>query len=587
LVFISASGHRRFNSGPGYLVCIALLFAWCIGCARAQPVPAPQAAPGADAELQAAVESLVGIQQSIESKRNTLRDLKQRLKRIEDPSEKQEIEQKLERTRSELADLQQSFEQIALGGISQSVLTEQPEKKINWREEIEEIGRPLIAGLKELTARPRQIENLRREVQRREDQIKSIDRALAALQRFGSRTLPPVVTESIDQLRTSWEQYRGETRQALEITRFKLASLKSQRASWRDATREAVTEFLVGRGLTLLLALIVSLGLWLVSRALIALYWRWLYVARRDIGVTRAPLVLYGYRLVTAVVIVLAVLTVFYVRGDVLLLTLALIALAGAALSLRQTLPRYTAELRLLLGIGPVREDERLVLNDIPFMVVSLGVYSVLRNPALEGVVRLPLRAMNDLVSRPAGEEPWFPCQPGDYVQLDDGSLGKVLRQSIERVEVKVLDSVVQFNTRDFLAQHIRNLSREGFGVAGAFGIDYRHQAICLDTVPARLREAIIARFAQAGLGDDVEDILVEFGEAASSSLEYRIYLVLNGRVANAFFRARRLIQQACVETCNREGWVIPFTQVTVHQGTGREAPGLPAASVTEQPAPQ
>jgi hypothetical protein len=25
------------------------------------------------------------------------------------------------------------------------------------------------------------------------------------------------------------------------------------------------------------------------------------------------------------------------------------------------------------------------------------------------------------------------------------------------------------------------------------------------------------------------------------------------------------MVQQACVDTCNNQGWVIPFTQVTVH----------------------
>jgi hypothetical protein len=270
----------------------------------------------------------------------------------------------------------------------------------------------------------------------------------------------------------------------------------------------------------------------------------------------------------------------------VLLLTLALIALAGAALTLRQTLPRYAAELRLLLGVGPVRERERLVLDGIPYTVESLSVYTVLRNPALEGVVRLPLRAMNALVSRPAAQESWFPCQPGDIILLADGSFGAVLRQTIELVELAVRDSKVQIRTRDFLGQVIRNLSREKFGIASTFGIDYQHQAISLDTVPSCFREAIIDRFERAGLKDDIEDLLVEFKAASASSLDYQIYIILNGRVANAYFRAQRLIQQACVEACNREGWVIPFTQITVHSGDGTKAPkkpaGEPANGVTQ-----
>jgi small-conductance mechanosensitive channel len=71
----------------------------------------------------------------------------------------------------------------------------------------------------------------------------------------------------------------------------------------------------------------------------------------------------------------------------------------------------------------------------------------------------------------------------------------------------------------------------------------------------------------------DIKDILVEFKEAGASSLDYQIYIVMNGRAANAYFRAQRMVQQACVETCNREGWVIPFTQITIHSASSAEDP--------------
>ena len=281
----------------------------------------------------------------------------------------------------------------------------------------------------------------------------------------------------------------------------------------------------------------------------------------------------------TAILIVFAILMVFYVRGDVLLLTLALIALAGGALTLRQTLPRYAAEIRLLLGVGPVREDERVILNGVPFKVDSLSIFTVLRNPVLEGFIRMPLHEMNEHISRPATKEPWFPCQPGDHVLLASGSLARVIRQTIELVEVAVVDSIMRIRTRDFIEQNVRNLSREGFGIACTFGIDYQHQAISLNTVPELFKTAITEYFERAGLKDDIKDILVEFNSAGNSSLDYRIYMVLKGTAANAYYRAQRMVQQACVDTCNNQGWVIPFTQVTVHSA---DSSGLPEQAVTK-----
>ncbi len=524
--------------------------------------------------LENSVDSLTIIQQSIEVKRDAIRELNEQLKTKTDPSEMLETAQKIERLKNEMLSLQKSFEHIALGGINQSILVDQLEKKINWKDELEQISMPLIATLKEITAKPRQMDALRRDIERHEKQLEEIRKALVALQYFKEQALPPLVAERIDRLSSDWTTRRDDTLRALEISRFKLSSLKEEGTAWQTTAWEAVKEFFLGRGLTLFMAVVISIAVWIVLRSLLEMYWHILYRLRRNVGTTRAPLVLYSYRLLTAIMIVLAVLIVFYVRGDVLLITLALVALAGVALSLRQTLPRYTAELRLLLGIGPVREDERLVYDGVPFMVNSLSVYSILRNPMLEGVLRLPLHAMNEFTSRLVGEEPWFPCQPGDYILLADGSFGKVMRQSIELVEIMVRDAIVQIRTKDFLGQNIRNLSQQGFGVACTFGIDYQHQAMCLDRVPAMFQEAIVTRFEQAGLKDEIQDIMVEFKQAGASSLDYQIYMILKGSAAKAYFKAQRLIQQACVDTCNREGWIIPFTQITVHSANESEDTG-------------
>jgi len=569
------TGVQHSSIPAGTLVVFALaalLFAGVPLHSFAQNPVGQEAQDAAVASPENAVEKLVGIQESIEAKRRTVHELRKNLKALRDPVEVQELQQKIEYLTNDIANLQQSFEQIAIGGIYLTSLIEVQDQRINWRDEVEQISRPLLSTLKELTAKPRHIDSLRRQLQRQEDQLEDIDKALESLRQFSSQNLPSGTAEALKQLLTEWEQRRVDLHRQMEITRFNLDSLITQSESWRTTMWEAMAEFARGRGLTLLLAALSSLVVWLVFKTLMGLYWRWLYRTRGDIGVRHAPLVIYSYRLATAIAIVLAILLVLYSRGDILLLTLGLIALAGAALGLRQTLPRYAAELRLLLGIGPVREQERLVLDGLPFSVESLGVYSVLRNPALEGVVRIPLYKMNTFASRPATEEPWFPCQPGDYIVLADGSYGHVLRQTIEMVEVAVLDSRMRIGTRDFLSQNLRNLSRDGFGIAATFGIDYRHQAICLDTVPASFSEAIIRRFSEAGLRQDMQDILVEFSEAGSSSLDYRIYLVLSGRAAPAYYKAQRLIQQACVDTCNREGWVIPFTQVTVHSA---EVPAL------------
>ncbi len=556
---------RSDNTLIRCLFLFILLNVFAVCHAHAQGTEMLTEAGETQSKTQSAVENLASIQQSYEEKRNLARELREQLKQLEDVSEKQALERKIERINNDMTSLQLAFENIALGSPNLSVFSEQAEQQIDWRDELEQISRPLLSTLKEMTEKPRQIDSLQREASNLEDQLRVIQKAINSIYLFKQQTLPPSVSEPLDQLLLEWEQRRDDAKRALEIAHFKLAVIKTESTAWYTSAGDAISEFLGGRGLTLLLAVVISIVIWQLSKLLLAAYWRWLFQTKHDIGITRAPLIYYSFRLATTIIIIIAVLLVFYVRGDILFLTLALIALAGAALTLRQTLPRYTAELRLLLGIGPVREGERIVLDGVPFNVESLSVYAVMKNPALEGVIRLPLHDMNAHVSRPASQDPWFPCQPGDFILFADGSFGRVLRQTIEQVEVAIRDSKTQFHTADFLSQNVRNLSREGFGVACTFGIDYQHQAICLDTVPDRFRAAIKTRFEEAGLKDDIKDMLVEFKAAGASSLDYQIYIILNGNAANAYFRAQRMVQQACVDACNQEGWIIPFTQITVH----------------------
>ncbi|MBA2484020.1 MAG: mechanosensitive ion channel, partial [Nitrosomonas sp.] len=215
---------------------------------------------------------------------------------------------------------------------------------------------------------------------------------------------------------------------------------------------------------------------------------------------------------------------------------------------------------------------ERVTYNGLPMQVRSINVDSLLRNPDLKGIVRLPLSMLNDMVSRPDINEPWFPCHAGEYVILPDGRFCQVLEQTLDLVSLQMKGSLVQFPAADFFRLDLLNLSRQGFVVVVTFGIDYQHQAQCLDEVPARLREALEHALAQAEFSDKIVDLLVEFKEPSTNSLDYLIVVNCKGEAADSYFTINRLIQKTCVEVCNRGGWIIPFTQLTVHQGEGLQA---------------
>ena len=521
-------------------------------------------------QQQAIIERLAKIRASLFERQRKLLELEQQLKGVSDEKSRQALQSEIETLKESIAKLNASFEQVALGGLDLDLFLTQPKKEFDWKQELVEVTKPLFSSLNELTEKPRKIEELRTEIERYEDQLEVTNRALSAISVFDDQGLPDEVDQKLKKIATNWEQRRADTQNALELAEYQLASLRGEHVSTLNAVKITLHEFFVGRGTTLGIALGAAMVIWLVMRMILRLFQARIGHRLQVKKITRNRIGLYGYRLLTAVLITIAVMTVFYVRGDLLLLALSILALAMLALGLRQTLPRYIAETKLLLDIGPVRTGERIIWNEVPMKVKSINVNSTLENPDLEGELRLPLVSLDGLVSRPCcDQERWFPTRVGEFVLLPDGRYGQITKQTVEVVQVKILSSPVCFSTSEFQSLNVRNLSREGFGLSMTFGIDYRHQSIALVEVPIRLREALRTSIVEGGFEDDLVDVVVEFKEAAASSLDYFILLSMTGSAASAYFKLSRLVQQVCVEVCNCEGWVIPFSQITVNQGEG------------------
>lgn len=116
----------------------------------------------------------------------------------------------------------------------------------------------------------------------------------------------------------------------------------------------------------------------------------------------------------------------------------------------------------------------------------------------------------------------------------------------------------------DFLAQSPQVLST-GFRLGVTFGIDYQHQAIITRKIPTRIDSALHEALADAGYTEHLANLAVEFAEAGASSLDIEVLADFFGAAAPQYFILRRTIQRICVDACNANGWVIPFTQLTLH----------------------
>ncbi|MEM7377280.1 MAG: hypothetical protein AAF460_07220 [Pseudomonadota bacterium] len=387
-----------------------------------------------------------------------------------------------------------------------------------------------------------------------------------------ARTLEAVADDetrdALEQLQQSWVVRHQELEQVINLSTVQLDNLQRSDASVWMQLRDGVIKFGTGRGLTLLLAVAAAVGVYGIAHLLSRL------VTRRQDGEdvrafrTRQRIVHYGLKAVRTFLMMIAVVVVFYVRGDILLMAISFLIAAGLVLSLRSAIPRFFDELQLLLNLGAIREDERVMYNGLPWKVTQLNMYSVLRNPEITGIIRLPLQDMLALSSRPVGSEAWFPASRDDILVFGDGRVVQVLGLTPEHVTVASLAGTQSMiPTAEFYHTVFDNLTRSGsYFVSAVFGVGYAHQADSVTTVPATLKAALEAALRDSDLADHVLGIHTDLQSAGASSLDIWLGVKVHSDAAPAYYRLHRLIQQVCVDTCTREAWDIPFPQLTVHR---------------------
>ncbi len=569
---------------------LALLL--CLPTLLLAQTPTPSTAEAAramdrEARLQETRVQLQELKQSLTENRARIESLRQELQHAaaaDDDEQREIFAQQLEQLEAQRRNLRASFENIALGGVDLGIFGDLPDQDdFNWQDELLSIMRPLFSEMRQLTERPRAIERLRRDRALLNQQINVVNTALNNLAAVRTVDLDEAALNRLNDLEQQWQERQRDLMRQQGIVQLQLDNLLEREETVYDQANRAVREFFVGRGLTLLLA-VAALGLTVLilhgGLNVLLRYRERKSIPRRGF---KTRVLLLTYRLFATLLAILVFMMVLYAAGDLVLFALALVVLIALLLSFRTYLPRYMAEAKLFLNAGQVREQERLIYNGVPWKVSAIGLYTRLVNPELDnGVLRLPMSEVAGLISRPVpNEEPWFPCRPDDYVLLGDDTLALVERQTPELVQLKIRGNSVFYPTAEFLAAKPRNLSRGSFLVIVTFGIDYQHQRIALDQVSDIFNQAVRRALAESAAAEQLEDVLVEFSEAADSSLDYLIVVTLNGAAAQYYFKLGRVVRTACVAVCNEHDWVIPFNQLTVHHENSFDA--LTSNPVTEQ----
>jgi hypothetical protein len=481
-------------------------------------------------------------------------------------TEKNNLAAELERLDKMLSSSRQDFERIATG-VDISLFTEKKEAPFNWKEELVSLIKPGIMELKQATQKARQKADLKEELSRYQELKPVAHQANENLMALIARTEDARLKERLEKLVPEWKGQERQLLSRLEITQMQLMEMESEEKSILETSQNSIKQFFKTRGLFLFVALIACIGIVLLLRV------AYLFLIKRIPGYQSVyrPFHLRAmdllYRVVSVLSALLAVILVFYLFEDWVLLSLAIIFLLGLAWTVKNTLPRFVHQSRLILNIGAVREGERLVYQGVPWLVKKINFFSVLENPDIGQTLRLPIEELMDLISRPFQKhEPWFPCRKNDWVILSDGTRGCVTSLSHEMVELVLRGGAKKvYQTSDFLGMNPLNLS-VNFRIKIGFGISYNLQSIAtgrvLEVLDTYLRERLVAEEYE----DSLLNLRVEFAQAGSSSLDLVVIADFDGKMAPLYNRISRAIQRWCTDACTANDWEIPFPQLTVHK---------------------
>lgn len=522
------------------------------------------------AEVVEALTTLGSILKTKSDQVAQIKDLKRQLRTAKEEASRKELEEEIQKANTKLEEIEAQILALTTG-VAADALGPEKNEPFNLQNELEGLIQPFIKMMKGATENARKIEQLKDQIQIAQKRRKTISRALSRLGELKSVQIEKngdkgKINKTIIASLKEWREKEKEAANLEETAKQQLTLRLEEAASSSDGMASYATGFFKERGLNLLLAMSAS-GLVLLIAELISRGATWL---RKRQGIRRNFWTRLGaltFRVASIVAAFLAMLIIFNVMNDWLLLGVAsLFALAAAWLGLTM-LPSIVEQVTLLLNLGAVQEDERLMIDGVPWKVEKLDLYTDLVNPALDGgSFTVPVRELVGKHSRPSGiSEPWFPSKTGDWIHYDDGEFGQVISQTPELVQVKERGgSLSTFETAAFLAKAPRNLS-SGFRIRTEFGLDYSHQKEATSAIPSLLREHVHKGLKSVFGETAVAEIDVDLLRAADSAIIFEVETIFPGYMAPQFEDIERETARLLVDAANTHNWSIPFPQLVVH----------------------
>ncbi len=541
--------------------CFILLFGFATNLSQSW------AAKGDDKDSPAAtITTLQELLNNTSEMTNLIESRSELIKSSMSEDEKKEQQAALEKLQLQLEELQSDYESVATG-IAVRDYQKAKDQKFDLKSEVENLIQPMVYALKSLTADSRQIEHYKQQIEQLKIKQKDAKLALKNLSTLTAATPDGDLKTSLTTYLTSWQEEKARLDSERKVLDYQLKRKLESKESLISSTSSIFSGFFTNRGLNFMLGILAFLGVYLVLRFSYG-FARKIWLARRKRQSTFDRLRDLIFHIMSLLVSITAMLFIFNLRNDWLLLGISILFLVAIGWALLKTLPTAVEKVMLMLNLGSVREGERVIYNGIPWQVDTLHFYSHLVNPDLTGgSVHVPARELVGLVSRPSDpHEEWFPSNEGEWVVLADETLGQVVHQSPEMVQVQMFGGMlVTYTTPAYLDQNPRNLSH-GYRIQMVFGIDYKYQADCTTDIPSKMTAHFRAELLKIMDESELKRVVVDFFSPNASSLDFEYEAYVKGTSAHLYEEVERAMIYSFADVCNENGWEIPFQQITLHQ---------------------
>jgi hypothetical protein len=444
---------------------------------------------------------------------------------------------------------------------------------LDWFKELEDLTLPFLNAIRDLTERPRKIDMLEKRIKTLEARYKTYTRATDYLK--GLVLKEEQLAGQADKVR---EIYLTQIEDLLnkydpDLIKLQLdetianldGELSTEDQSLIQTSQNFVQDFFRNRGRNLLVTFLAVMGFWWFFSKLRI----WASKKRKlPLNPITKKILFASYNALVALICLVVALTCLYLFNDWLLMSMIIIGSLMAAWTSRQWVPKFLQEVRLILNLGTVCENQRFIWKGVPWLVKEIGLYVTLINPQLEGGrVRFPVSELVGNHSRPLVEhEHWFPTDVNDWVILSDDTYGKVERQTMEQVVLRLKgESLKYYATTEFLSLAPKNISK-GFRYCIEFGLDYGIQSRICDEIPKMFEDGLRKHLKHHFESEppNIRFCEVMFNSAGASSLNLMITIDMDGSCADRYNPIEREIQTVAVRICNENGLVIPFSQLTV-----------------------